>query len=149
MGVKLPNNIRNILPAFAVSGDKPVNKASDKKVESLETTVQEQQKKIDSLEETLGEKDNQLDELTSEIEGYQQIENDTGATETITDEKEDKHILNIMKEMRADKAAEILLSMEKQEASTILSKLDQKIVAEILSEMEPDQAAEYLKLMKN
>jgi flagellar motility protein MotE (MotC chaperone) len=146
MGVKLPEKVRDILPSSAVAGD--IKEIDNEKVKSLEITVEEQQEKIESLEVTIAEKDNQLNELSSQIEGFRKSANEEITTSSETSEEENKHVLNIIKEMRAKDAAAIILSMENQEASSLLTKLDKKLVAEILAEIEPEQAAEYLQLMK-
>lgn len=150
LGVKLPENVRNVLPSIAVFGDNSDKKSDESILKGLETTIQEQQDKIESLEETIDEKNSQLDEKTSIIEGYRKLEvNEDVTSSTESDNEENKQVIKIIQEMKAEDAALVLLSMEDQESSAILTGLEQSFVAEILSEMEPEQAAHYLELIKD
>lgn len=92
----------------------------EKELELMEKRIREQMIALKDLEATIDQKLNKL--------------------EAIQDERT-KLLARAISEMRAGKAAEILINMDKDMAVKILSQLKSQQIASILSAMPPDKAA--------
>jgi|UniRef100_A0A7V5K1P2 flagellar motility protein MotE (MotC chaperone) len=92
----------------------------EKELELMEKRIREQMAALKDLEATVDQKLSKL--------------------ETIQDERT-KLLARAISEMRAGKAAEILINMDKDMAVKILSQLKSQQIASILSAMPPDKAA--------
>lgn len=92
----------------------------ERELQILEKRIQEQIASLKDLEAT-------IDKKLSEIEGVQ--------------DQRVKLLVKALSEMRASKAAEMLINMDKDMAVKLLSQLKSSEIANILSAMPPDKAA--------
>ncbi len=93
----------------------------EKELKVLESRIQEQMNALRELETSIEEKLNRL--------------------EAIQDERI-KLLVKAVSEMRASKAAQVLINMDKDMAIKIMSQLKSTEIANILSSMPPEKAAE-------
>lgn len=93
----------------------------EKELEIMEKRIREQMAALKDLEAT-------IDKKLSKIEAIQ--------------DERTKLLVRAIAEMRASKAAEVLINMDKEMAVKILSQLKSSQIASILSAMPPDKAAD-------